>query len=142
MPVKTIKTPKKTRAPRSPKPAKAVCTIGEAEGLGSIQISEDVLAAIAALAATEVDGVACLSGNITHEKAAKVNARTLAKGVKVEIEGNALTVRIIIVVRYGVNIPKTTLQVQARVKSTLETMTGLEIRDVHVSVSDVAPEAK
>ena len=142
MPVKPSKKPSTPRAARNTKVTKAVCTLAEVGGMGTIQIAEDVLAAIAALAATEADGVASLSGNITHEKAAKVSGRALAKGVKVECNGNEVTIRVIVVVRYGANIPKTTVQVQKKIKTTVETMTGLTVRDVHVSVSDVAPETK
>ena len=142
MPAKGLRVPKVSKAAKPEKADKAVCTIYDDKTLGTVQISEDVLASIAALAATEVDGVASIGGNITHDKAARASARAIAKGVKVEIGENALAVRVIILVRYGCKIPQTTLQVQKKVKNALEEMTGLTVHDVHVSVADVAPESK
>ncbi len=134
------------RAPKQAKPqkkTKAVCTIYDGETAGTIQISDDVIATIAAIAATDVEGVASVGGGITREKAAHMSARAIAKGVKVEIgEDKALVVRIIIVVTYGSSIPDTTVKVQQKIKTTLETMTGLTVADVHVSVADVALDAK
>ncbi len=136
MPQKVIHAPKTVRS------AKKSCTIYDDNSIGTVCISEDVLAIIAALAATEVEGVAHISGGITHDKAARTGARSLARGVKVEIEDNELIVRIILVVTYGCSIPQTTLKVQQNVKETIEEMTGLTVKDVHVSVSDVASEEK
>lgn len=142
MPAKSLRVPKVNKPAKADKTAKAVCTIYDDKTVGTVQISEDVLASIAALAATEVDGVASIGGNITHDKAARASARAIAKGVKVEIHENTLVARVIILVKYGCKIPQTTRKVQQKVKNTLEEMTGLEVHDVHVSVADVAPESK
>jgi uncharacterized alkaline shock family protein YloU len=73
-----------------------------------------------------------------YEKAARAGARALAKGVKAEITEGVISVRLIIIMKYGYNIPETTIKVQEKVKSALETMIGLEVAEVNVSVADVA----
>ncbi|MEE0955932.1 MAG: Asp23/Gls24 family envelope stress response protein [Eubacterium sp.] len=120
------------------KPEKSnVYTIYEDQTVGKVQIQDNVIATIAALAATETDGVASLGGGITHDKAARISAKNLAKGVKIEVTGNEVTVRTILNMNYGCNIPDVTLKVQEKVKDTIETMTGLVVSKVDVSVADV-----
>ena len=113
-------------------------TIYDDHTTGTVQIADEVAANIVALAATEVEGVASLGGNITHEKAARAGARALSKGVKAEITDGVISVRLIIIMKYGYNIPETTIRVQEKVKSALETMIGLDVAEVNVSVADVA----
>ncbi|MGN0361849.1 MAG: Asp23/Gls24 family envelope stress response protein [Bilifractor sp.] len=105
--------------------------------IGTVQIADEVIATIAALAATEIEGVACLGGGITHAKASRAGARALSKGVRIELQEKIIRVQIIIIMRFGYNIPDTTRKVQEKIKSTLETMTGFEVADVDVSVADV-----
>ncbi len=136
MPQRTMKDP------RSKKVTRNKYTIFDDQTVGTVQITEDVLATIAAIAATDVEGVAAVGSSITREKAARMSARSIARAVQIAIQEQTLTVRIIITVRYGSQIPETTIQVQKKVKSTLETMTGLAVRDVHVSVADVALDKK
>ena len=119
---------------------KNIHTIHEDQAIGKVQIADEVLSAIAALAATEAEGVACISGGITHEKAARAGARALAKGVRTEVAGHTISVRLIIVMKYNYSIPATTAKVQERVKAALENMTGYEVSEVNVSVADVQVE--
>ena len=142
MPQKERRIPCKPHVPKAAKTTRQTCVIYDDAAAGKVQISEDVIATIAALAATEVEGVAAIGGNITYDKAARAGARAIAKGVKVDIRDNAVTVKVIILVTFGCNIPETTVKVQQRVKSTLETMTGLQVTDVHVSVADVTVVSK
>ena len=60
-------------------------TIYDDEGLGTVQIADEVVAIIAGLAATEVDGVASMAGNITNELVSKLGMKNLSKGVKVDV---------------------------------------------------------
>ena len=112
------------------------------ENIGSVQIADDVIAVIAGLAATEVDGVSAMAGNITNELMTKVGVKNLTKGVKVDIIGQNVTVDLALMLEYGYNIPTTCSKVQEKVKSTVETMTGLNVAVVNVSVSGVVKEAK
>ncbi len=99
-----------------------------------------MVAAIVALAATEVEGVASMGGGVTHEKAAKAGARALAKGAQVDVLENVISIRAVLNIRYGYNIPDICRKVQAKIKETVEEMTGLEVADVAISVADVAVE--
>ena len=142
MPQKERRLPRKQHVPKAARTAGQTCVIYDDAAIGKVQISEDVIATIAALAATEVEGVAAIGGNVTHDKAARAGARAIAKGVKVDVRDNAVSAKVIILVNFGCNIPETTIKVQQRVKSTLETMTGLTVTEVHVSVADVTVETK
>ena len=135
---------KKPKSQKDEKQAKkTVCTIYDDKAIGTVQISEDVIATIAAIAATDVEGVSSVGGGITREKAARMSARSIAKGVKVQITPEkSVIVRIIIIVTYGSSIPETTVKVQQKIKTTVETMTELTVDDVHVSVADVALDKK
>lgn len=107
------------------------------EELGSVQIADDVVAVIAGLAATEVEGVSAMSGNITNELMSRVGVKNLAKGVRVEILGQKVKVAMSLIMHYGYNIPTTCGKVQERVKSTIENMTGLTVTDVNVRIAGV-----
>ena len=64
----------------------------EDESIGTVQIADDVVAMIASLATTEVDGVSAMAGNITNELMSKVGVKNLTKGVKVEVQDKNVTV--------------------------------------------------
>ena len=127
---------------RDGKTVKNAYTIFDDQTVGTVQITDDVIATIAAIAATDVDGVAAVGTGITREKAARIGARAIAKAVQVTIENETINVRMIITVTYGSSIPETTRKVQKKVKSTLETMTGLTVEEVQVSVAAVALDTK
>ena len=109
----------------------------EDENLGTVKIADDVVAMIAALAAMEVEGVADLSGNLTKELLSKVGMRGTPKGAKVEVFQKKVKVDLAIMMEYGYNIPATCQQVQVKVKSAIENMTGLEVTDVNVRISGI-----
>lgn len=105
--------------------------------LGSVQIANDVVAIIAGLAATEVDGITAMAGNISNELMSKVGYRSLTKGVKVDIDNGQVKVELSLRMDYGHNIPSTCAKVQDRVKTTIENMTGLEVINVNVRIAGV-----
>lgn len=105
--------------------------------LGSVRIADEVIAVIAGLAATEVDGVSAMAGNITNELMSKVGVKNLAKGVRVEVLGSKVKVALSLIMHYGYNIPTTCGKVQDRVKTTIENMTGLTVTDVNVRIAGV-----
>jgi len=106
-------------------------------GVGSIQIADDVVAMIASLAATEIDGVSSMVGNITNELMGKVGMKKLTKGVKVDILGNVVRIDLAIVLEYGFNILETSQKVQNKVKTAVENMTGLTVSDVNIRIANV-----
>ena len=109
----------------------------EDEDLGTVKIADDVVAMIAGLAATEVDGVAAMAGNITNDLMSKMGVKNLAKGVKVEVIGKRVKADLALVVEYGYNIPVVSQKVQEKVKSTIENMTGLTVTDVNIRIAGV-----
>ena len=107
------------------------------DSIGMVQIADDVVAMIAGLAATEVDGVSSMAGNITNELMGKVGVKNLTKGVKVDVlEGN-VTVDLAVTMEYGYNIPATCQKVQNKVKSAIENMTGIMCSDVNIRIAGV-----
>ena len=105
---------------------------------GDVKIAYDVIAIIAALAATEVSGVARMYGNITNELVSKLGMKKLSKGVRVKIEKDAIIVDLAIELEYGVSVPEISSKVQDRVKTAIENMTGLKVKEVNVRVAGVA----
>ena len=108
--------------------------------LGEVKIASDVVAAIAALAATEIDGVYSMAGNITNELIGKLGMKNLSKGVKILMEGGIVRVDMMVVVNYGYSIPEISEQVQERVSQQIENMTGLSVSEVNVRIVGVKLE--
>ena len=110
------------------------------ENIGFVQIADDVVAVIAGLAATEVEGVASMAGNITKELISKLGMKNLSKGVKVTMEDGVAVVDVAINIEYGYNIPTVCEVVQDKVKVAIENMTGLKVENVNVTIAGVAVE--
>ena len=110
----------------------------EAGVLGDIQIADEVIAIIAALAATEVDGVAKMYGNITNELVSKLGMKKLSKGVKVFVAPDDVKVDLSIELKYGYGVMDISKKVQEKVKQAIETMTGLNVSVVRVRIAGVA----
>ena len=104
------------------------------EEFGTVKIANDVVAMIAGLAATEVDGVGAMVGNITNELMGKVGMKKQTKGVKVDILDGNVSVELAVTLEYGFNIPTTCNKVQEKVKNAIETMTGLKVSDVNIRI--------
>ena len=109
-------------------------------GIGEVQIADEVVAIIAGLAATEVNGVASMAGNITNELVSKLGMKNLSKGVKVTVEESNVLVDITLNLKYGTQIPAVSAKVQEKVKSAIETMTGLSVTEVNIKVASVNVE--
>ena len=108
--------------------------------MGQIKIADDVIAVIAALAATEVEGVDSMAGNITNELVGKLGMKNLSKGVKVDVLDGVVCVDLALNIKYGYGIPETSQTVQEKVKAAIENMTGLEVSDVNVAIAGVDME--
>ncbi|MDO4614303.1 MAG: Asp23/Gls24 family envelope stress response protein [Lachnospiraceae bacterium] len=115
-------------------------TIKEDGGIGTVKVADEVVAIIAGLAATEVKGVASMAGNITNELVARMGIKRLSNGVKVDVIDNIVTVDLTLNIEYGYNIPDISKKVQERVKSTIESMTGMTVTDVNVNIAGVNME--
>ncbi|MDD6790497.1 MAG: Asp23/Gls24 family envelope stress response protein [Lachnospira sp.] len=115
-------------------------TIRQDVDLGEIIISEEVVAIIAGLAATEVEGVESMAGNITKELVARLGMSYLSHGVKVHVKESSVTVDLALILKYGYAIPDVSKSVQEKVKSAIETMTGLSVDDVNITIAGIGAE--
>ena len=122
------------------KDEKNTYTIQHEASLGEVKIADEVVAIIAALAATEVEGVASMAGNITNEVIGKLGIKNLSKGVKVDVLEGVVTVSLALNIKYNYSIVDVTGKVQEKVKNAVENMTGLEVADVNIKVAGVEME--
>jgi uncharacterized alkaline shock family protein YloU len=111
---------------------------GDRTALGAVRIANDVVAVIAGLAATEIEGVAGMSGGVTGGITEMLGRRNLGRGVKVEVGEREAAVDLFVIVEYGVRIPDVALRVQENVKQAIESMTGLKLLEVNVHVQGVS----
>ncbi|QZY56962.1 Asp23/Gls24 family envelope stress response protein [Crassaminicella profunda] len=107
---------------------------------GQIKIADEVVGVIAGLAATEVPGVAGMSGGIAGGIAEMLGRKNLSKGIKVEVGEKEAAIDLYIIVEYGAKIPDVAWQIQERVKKAIETMTGLNVVEVNIHVQGVNME--
>ena len=119
---------------------KDIHVMHEENGLGEVQISDEVVATIAGLAATEVEGVASMAGNLTTELIGKLGIKNLSKGVNVLVTDHSVDVDLALHIKYDYSILKVSKDVQARVKNAIESMTGLEVVMVNINIVNVDME--
>ena len=112
--------------------------VSRSDELGNIHISEEVLAGIAAAAALEVEGVSALAANLGSDIAELLGKKNLAKGVRIKTEEEKVTVELSVLMAYGHTIPAMGKAIQDGVKTAVESMTGLEVAAVNVSVAGIA----
>ena len=105
--------------------------------MGQVQIADEVVAIIAGLAATEVEGVASMAGNITNELVGKLGMKNLSKGVKVTVTEDHVIVDLSLNMKYGYSIPAVSEKVQDKVKTAIENMTGLMVLEVNIKIAGV-----
>ena len=108
------------------------------EKTGQVQIMDEVLDTIAALAATEVEGVASLRGGLTRDQITKGSSKNLSKSVKINSEGSSLVVHLVFNIEFGCSVPEVCKAVQEKVKESMQNMTGLSVTAVHVSIAEVS----
>ncbi|MBQ6812392.1 MAG: Asp23/Gls24 family envelope stress response protein [Agathobacter sp.] len=109
----------------------------KSDDMGDVRVSEEVVAIIAGLAATEVDGVSSMAGNITNEIVSKLGMKNLSKGIFVEVMDEEIKVDVALNIAYGYSIPEISAKVQERVKTAVENMTGLTVAVVNVRIASV-----
>lgn len=118
--------------------------VDEENSDAGVEISDDVVAVIAGVAVSDVQGVAGMAkgfaGGITEALSGKKN---LAKGIKVEVAGKETKIDVNIIVEYGTRIPDVAFEIQSRIKKSVKEMTGLEVVAVNVHVQGVqTPQEK
>ena len=109
----------------------------KSDQVGDVRVADEVVAIIAGLATTEVEGVSSMAGNITNESVSKLGMKTLSKGILVEVMENEVKVDVAINISYGYSIPEVSSKVQDKVKTAIENMTGLNVAVVNVRIASV-----
>lgn len=113
------------------------------EDQGTIRISEDAIASIAGVAATETEGVSELHSGFANDIVSFISKKNLSKGVRIELgEDNTVRIEISILVLFGFNIYEVAQKAQENVKSSVESMAGLKVTEVNIYVSGVAFDSK
>lgn len=105
--------------------------------MDQVQIADDVIAVIAEIAALEVEGVSGTAPTKTEFVQQAISNKKKPKGVKIEVGEEEVFIDIAIIVKYGAKIQKLCLEVQEKVKNSVETMTGLNVASVNVHVVGV-----
>ena len=112
-------------------------TIESEDNGGKIVFAEDVVATIATLAASEIEGVYGMSGSAFEGIGEKLGKKNYTKGIKVEVGSVECAVDMSIIVRYGFRIQEVCRNVQEAVKNAIEMMTGLKVVQVNISVNSI-----
>ena len=110
--------------------------------LGEIQIADEVVAIVAGLAATEVEGVSSMAGNITNDLISRLGMKNLSKGVHITMDNDEVTVDLALNIAYGYSIPVVSEKVQEKVKTAIENMTGLHVACINVRIAEVDMKAE
>lgn len=105
--------------------------------IGAIKITDEVVAIISGIAATEVPGVTSMSGGIAGGIAEALGRKNLSKGVKVEVGERETAIDLYIIVEYGYRIPEVAWTIQEKVKQAVEDMTGLRVVEVNIHIQGV-----
>ena len=112
------------------------------DNTGKINISEEVIAVVAGVAASEVSGVAEMNTSLAGGITELLGKKNYSKGVKVVIEEDQVKISLSVTVNYGCNIPEVATEVQEKVKNALETMTGLTVTAIDVHFLAIAMDKK
>ena len=107
---------------------------------GKVTFAEDVIATIAFLAANEIEGVEGMSGTAIEGLTEKLGRKSYTKGIKVEVGNEEVALDIALIVKYGYRIQDVSRKVQEAVKSAIETMTGLKVIEVNITIQSVVLE--
>ncbi len=107
------------------------------EGSDTIKIANEAVATYAGIAVAEVQGVYGMAGGFAGITEALSGKKNLAKGIKVDVGDKDAKIDVNIIVEYGARIPDVAFEIQTRVKKTVESMTGLKVKEVNVHVQGV-----
>jgi len=105
--------------------------------LGKVEIDAGVIRIIAALTCLEVDGVATMGGGGWMGDLADWFSKNLSKGVTVNMNQDQVTVDLKVVAQYGKRLHEVGRDIQEKVRYAIESMTGLTVQAVNVSIVDV-----
>lgn len=104
---------------------------------GTVNISDDVIGIIAGIAAGEIEGIKGLHGTFTDEVMERLGSKNLTKGIQVELLDRTVSVKLKVIVDFGVHIHEVCEGVQENVKTAIESMTGLDVTAVDIEVDGI-----
>lgn len=107
------------------------------DDIGSVKITDEVVAIIAGITAIEIQGVSSMSGGIAGGIAEVLGKKNLSKGVKVDVKEKDAVIDLYIIVDYGCRIPDIAWNIQEKVKTSVEEMTGLYVKEVNIHIQGV-----
>ena len=118
-------------------------TIYEDKDGNTVQISEDVIASIAAMSMKDIKGVYAVGTSMKNGLMEKLGWEDLAKGVTVDVLEDGVIVDVVISVNFDKKIMEVSKEIQERIQSTIKDMTDMDVIAVNVRVAGVkeAPEA-
>ncbi len=116
--------------------------IHETKDVGTVHIADEVIAIVAGMAATEVEGVVGMVGKFTGELVELLGKKNLSKGVLVTVGDGDVTLELAVIVEFGCSLVDVTQTIQEKVKSAVETMTGLVVKEVNIKVAGVNVDKK
>ena len=105
---------------------------------GTTYITDEVVAITAGLAATEVEGVASMSGGIAEGIAKRLGRKNLSRGIKVDVQDGDCAIDVYIIVKYGVNIPEVCQKIREKTKNAVEDTVGLKVTAVNIHVQGLS----
>jgi uncharacterized alkaline shock family protein YloU len=111
------------------------------DNAGALKVSDEVISIIAGITATDVPGVAGMSGGgLAGGISEMLGKKNLTKGVKVLVNNNEITIDLFIIVDYGCRIPDVAFETQSKVKKTIESMVGMKVIEVNIHVQGIFME--
>lgn len=113
-------------------------SLNSTQDMGEVKISADVITVIAHTVASEVEGVSSMSSGIADNITSVLGRKPSSKGVKVEMSDKGVQIDFYIMVEYGARIPDVAWKIQERVKSSVESMTGMHVTSINIHVQGVS----
>ena len=103
----------------------------------TLKIANEAIATYAGIAVNEISGVYGMAGTFSGITEVISGKKNYSRGIKVDVDEKDVKIDVNIIVEYGVRIPEIAFEIQTKVKKTVETMTGLKVREVNVNVQGV-----
>ncbi len=107
------------------------------EKKGNVIISDEVVSVISAIAAKSVEGVNGIQSSVAGGFVEFLGKKNPGKGVKVTVSDNSVEIEMSISVNYGTKIQDVAWEIQGKVKSEVEAMTGYEVSAVNITVDGI-----
>ena len=117
------------------KEERSTYTIAKEESVGEVKIADEVVASIAAFATMDVEGVASIGGN--EKEKGRLSMKAPSKGVKLDVLEGVVSVTLTLNLLYGYSLIDVSSRIHEKVKSSIESMTGLKVADVNIRVAGV-----